>query len=144
MHIIIVNDVMPVLIISTDQPDFDGGLYVDSSTSYLYTFLCQEKSPISSERLCAEERHRKPHEGGRIRRIDLNFIIVPFADIINKSSGKVPGIGTRVLENTVDHLLFPRLTKLFFCNTSNQGGFCNPSLDFPNRTLYEIDFGINR
>ena len=32
----------------------------------------------------------------------------------------------------------------FFCNTSNQGGCYNPSLDFPNRTIYEIDFGINR
>ena len=39
----------------------------------------------------------------------------------------------------------PRLTKLFFCNTSNQGGVdTTPSLDFPNRTPYEIDFGVNR
>ena len=30
-----------------------------------------------------------------------------------------------------------------FCNTSN-GGCYNPSLDFPNRTPYEIDFGINK
>ena len=32
-----------------------------------------------------------------------------------------------------------------FSNTSNQGGLLQPpSLDFPNRTPYEIDFGINR
>ena len=37
----------------------------------------------------------------------------------------------------------PRLTKLFFCNTSNWG-VATPSLDFPNRTLYEIGFGMIR
>ena len=37
----------------------------------------------------------------------------------------------------------PRLTKLFFV-TRLQGGVIIPSLDFPNRTPYEIDFGINR
>ena len=33
-----------------------------------------------------------------------------------------------------------------FCNMSNQGGevVATPSLDFPNRTPYEIGFGINR
>ena len=38
----------------------------------------------------------------------------------------------------------PRLTKLFFGNTSNQGGCATPSLDFLNQTPYEISFGINR
>ena len=34
--------------------------------------------------------------------------------------------------------------RLYFCNMPNQGGFvATPSLDFPNRTPYEIDFGIN-
>ena len=39
----------------------------------------------------------------------------------------------------------PRLTKLFFVTRLTGGGGCyNPSLYFPNRTPYEIDFGINR
>ena len=32
----------------------------------------------------------------------------------------------------------PSSNQANFCNTSNQGGCCNPSLDFPNRTSYEI------
>ena len=35
-------------------------------------------------------------------------------------------------------LFNPRLTKLFFVTRAT------PSLDFPNRTPYEIGFGINR
>ena len=38
----------------------------------------------------------------------------------------------------------PRLTELFFVTRLTKGGCYNPSLDFPNRTSYEIDFGINR
>ena len=39
----------------------------------------------------------------------------------------------------------PRLTKPFFVTRLTKGGGCyNPSLDFPNRTPYEIDFNINR
>ena len=40
----------------------------------------------------------------------------------------------------------PRLTKLFFVTrlTRGGGGCYNPSLDFPNWTPYESDFGINR
>ena len=38
----------------------------------------------------------------------------------------------------------PRLTKPFFVTRLTKGGCYNPSLDFPNRTPYEIDFGINR
>ena len=41
-----------------------------------------------------------------------------------------------------DHIN-PRLTKLFFVTRLTRGGCYNP-LNFPNRTLYEIDFGINR
>ena len=39
----------------------------------------------------------------------------------------------------------PRLTKLFFVTRLTGGGgvVTTPSLDFPNRTPYEIDFGIN-
>ena len=38
----------------------------------------------------------------------------------------------------------PRLTKLFFVTLLTKGGYYNPSLDFPNRAPYEINFGINR
>ena len=39
----------------------------------------------------------------------------------------------------------PRLTKLFFVTRLTKGGVvATPSLDFPNGTPYEIDFGINR
>ena len=38
----------------------------------------------------------------------------------------------------------PRLTKLFFVTRLTGGVAAAPSLDFPNRTPYEIDFGINR
>ena len=39
----------------------------------------------------------------------------------------------------------PRLTKLFFVTRlTKRGVVTTPSLDFPNRTPYEIDFGINR
>ena len=38
----------------------------------------------------------------------------------------------------------PRLTKLFFVTRLTKEGCYNPSLDFPNRSPYEIDFGINR
>ena len=38
----------------------------------------------------------------------------------------------------------PRLTKLFFITRLTKGVSCNPSLDFPNRSPYEINFGINR
>ena len=39
----------------------------------------------------------------------------------------------------------PRLTKLFFVTRLTKRGVATtPSLDFPNQTPYEIDFGINR
>ena len=40
----------------------------------------------------------------------------------------------------------PRLTKPFFVTRLTKGGgvVTTLSLDFPNRTLYEVDFGINR
>ena len=39
----------------------------------------------------------------------------------------------------------PRLTKPFFVTRlTKRGVVTTPSLDFPNRTPYEIDFGINR
>ena len=40
----------------------------------------------------------------------------------------------------------PRLTKLFFVTRLTKGGCYNPLPRFsePNRTPYEIDFGINR
>ena len=39
----------------------------------------------------------------------------------------------------------PRLTKLFFVTRLTKWGILTtPSLDFPNRTPFEIDFGINR
>ena len=39
----------------------------------------------------------------------------------------------------------PRLTKLFFVTRLTKGGCYNPlPIDFPNRTPYKIDFGINR
>ena len=39
----------------------------------------------------------------------------------------------------------PRLTKLFFVTRLTKGDCYNPtSLDFPNQTPYESDFGINR
>ena len=38
----------------------------------------------------------------------------------------------------------PRLTKLFFVTRFTKGVVAIPSLDFPNRTPYEISFGINR
>ena len=43
-------------------------------------------------------------------------------------------------------IISPRLTKLFFVTRLTKGGgvVTTPSLDFPNRTPYEIDFGINR
>ena len=41
-------------------------------------------------------------------------------------------------------ILKPSSNQAIFCNTSNQGGVTTPSLDFPNRTPYYIDFGINR
>ena len=43
-------------------------------------------------------------------------------------------------------LLFnPRLTKPFFVTRlTKRGVVTTPSLDFPNRTPYDIDFGINR
>ena len=37
-----------------------------------------------------------------------------------------------------------RLTKLFFVTRLTKEGVTTPSLDFPNRTPYELDFGINR
>ena len=40
--------------------------------------------------------------------------------------------------------LNPRLTKLFFVTHLTKGSVTTPSLDFPNRTPFEIDFGINR
>ena len=40
-------------------------------------------------------------------------------------------------------VLNPRLTKLFFVTRLTKGVVATPSLDFPNRTPYEIDFGIN-
>ena len=43
-----------------------------------------------------------------------------------------------------DTIFNPRLTKLFFVTRLTKGGVTTPSLDFPNRTPYEIDFGINR
>ena len=46
-------------------------------------------------------------------------------------------------ENDPD-LINPRLTKLFFVTRLSRGVVATPSLDFPNRTRYEIDFGINR
>ena len=36
------------------------------------------------------------------------------------------------------------LTKLFFVTRLTGGVVATPSLDFPNRTPYEIGFGINR
>ena len=41
-------------------------------------------------------------------------------------------------------IINPRLTKLFFVTRLTKGVVTNPSLDFPNRTPYETDFGINR
>ena len=38
----------------------------------------------------------------------------------------------------------PRLTKLFFVTRVTRGVVATPSLDFPNRTPYEIGFAINR
>ena len=38
----------------------------------------------------------------------------------------------------------PRLTKLFFVTRLTKGVVATPSLDFPNQTLYEIDFSIHR
>ena len=41
-------------------------------------------------------------------------------------------------------LISPRLTKLFFVTRLTKGeGDVTPSLDFFNRTPYELDFGIN-
>ena len=41
--------------------------------------------------------------------------------------------------------LNPRLTKLFFVTRlTKRGVVTTPSLDFPNPTPYEINFGINR
>ena len=42
--------------------------------------------------------------------------------------------------------LIPRLTKPFFVTRLTKGGgvVTTPSLEFPNRTPYEVDFGINR
>ena len=40
-------------------------------------------------------------------------------------------------------LFNPRLTKLFVTRLT-KGGCYDPSPDFPNRTPYEIGFGINR
>ena len=40
--------------------------------------------------------------------------------------------------------LNPRLTKLFFVTRLTKGVVATPSLNFPNRTPYKIDFGINR
>ena len=42
--------------------------------------------------------------------------------------------------------LNPRLTKPYFVTRLTKGGgvVTTPSLDFPNRTPYEVDFGINR
>ena len=38
-----------------------------------------------------------------------------------------------------------RLTKPFFVTRlTKRGVVTTPSLDFPNQTTYEIDFGINR
>ena len=41
-------------------------------------------------------------------------------------------------------LFNPRLTKLFFVTRLTRGVVTIPSLDFPNRTPYDIDFGVNR
>ena len=43
-------------------------------------------------------------------------------------------------------IINPRLTKPFFVTRLTKGGgvVTTPSLDFLNRTPYEIDFGINR
>ena len=44
-----------------------------------------------------------------------------------------------------DKPINPRLTKLFFVTRLTKRGVVTaPSLDFPNQTLYEIDFGIKR
>ena len=37
----------------------------------------------------------------------------------------------------------PRLTELFFVTPLTRGVVATSSLDFTNRTPYEIDFGIN-
>ena len=36
----------------------------------------------------------------------------------------------------------PRLYHFFFVTRLTKGGVATPSLDFPNRTPYKIDFGI--
>ena len=41
-------------------------------------------------------------------------------------------------------LINPRLTKLFFVTRLTRGVVATPSIDFPNRTPYEIGFGIHR
>ena len=48
------------------------------------------------------------------------------------------------MKHTVPHHV--ELTnQAIFCNTSNQGGVvATPSLDFRNRTPYELGFGISR
>ena len=48
---------------------------------------------------------------------------------------------------TMELYVNPRLTKPFFVTRLTKGGggvVTTPSLDFLNRTPYEIDFGINR
>ena len=46
----------------------------------------------------------------------------------------------------MNYYMNPRLTKLFFVTRLTKGGgvVTTSSLDFPIRTPYEIDFGINR
>ena len=49
------------------------------------------------------------------------------------------------LTSFTEQKLNPRLTKLFFVTRlTKKGVVTTPSLDFPNRTPYETDFGINR
>ena len=54
-------------------------------------------------------------------------------------------IKTQLQEPFFKFLDYPSSNQAIFCNTSNQWGVVTtPSLDFPNRTPYEIDFDINR
>ena len=62
--------------------------------------------------------------------------------ILSTRAKTVRGVGTTPLGEL--GLINPRLTKLFFVTRLTKGGCRNPSLDVPNRTPYEIDFGINR
>ena len=62
------------------------------------------------------------------------------SEILRMSTKKSTG-----LDDISCKILNPRLTKLFFVTRLTKGGVVTtPSLDFPNRTPYVIDFGINR